>query len=778
MALADVIVTIGADLTGFNGRLDEAQRSLNAAAGRMENVGKVMTSGLTVPIVAVGSAALGAAVHVGSLADELLDLVDQTGLSAATLQEFRHVALIAGVGPDTLALSAIKLTSALSSGDEESKKLSGSIRSLGLSTRDANGALVPMDQLFPSIVSKLASMDDVTQRNVLAADIFGKSWAEIAPVLALGADGIAGARTQAHELGVVLSGEALESADAFRLKIGILQAQIGALTANFGLAVVAISEFPAPVLAGVGAVLGLVAALGPALVVAGSLTRAYVTLTATFPALAGGFATIGAPIALAVLAFGAVVAAGTAVVQNWNVISFEVGRLVDAVGGAFGSLEKTGAKLWGELSDTVVSAVNAMADRLEWFTGPLTALGKSVGKMVTAVTGLFGDLGVFVVRKVTEISGAVASWLVDKLAPLGTWVNDRVIQPVVKGFGVLFEGVVAILTSLYNKFASIATSIANVVGAMVDKIREFLVGKFTAIVDGVKAQVDRVTGFFTKLSDVLVGHSIVPDMVDLIGGEFARMGEEMEGGTKTAVTHTEGAFGALTGKLSGILSGEKGRILGVLDGLVGDIGTKWAGVEQVLRNPFDSLKDWIDTTWVKGLKDAISGGLKDVGGAVISGLAGSAGATGQAIGSAIGSAIGTAIGSIFEIRALKEGFSFVAQTIINENEAMVRALASGWMPFNMHLAGILQNTEAIDAEVEATRGVEVAVRESTSMLALLLDAVSGGFGDLIAKDWTPTINVTVGAGGAAVATAGAFTSGGSGSGGFALDEALGGSLDL
>ena len=52
-------------------------------------------------------------------------------------------------------------------------------------------------------------------------------------------------------------------------------------------------------------------------------------------------------------------------------------------------------------------------------------------------------------------------------------------------------------------------------------VKTWLTDKLGAIFDGVKAKVDAVTGFLGgSMKDKIVGNSIVPEMVDAIGGEF------------------------------------------------------------------------------------------------------------------------------------------------------------------------------------------------------------------------------------------------------------------
>lgn len=345
MIIAEMAVRFVAETERLAAGIDAAEVQVKGFADSMDKIGSQMTDvgtaatvGLTAPILAAGTAMAGAAIRVGGLADELLDLVDQTGLTAETLQEFRHVALVAGVGPDTLANAAIKLTTAMSSSGEESANLSGALAELGIKSTDATGELRDMDDLLPDIIRGLQNTSDTTKRNAVAADIFGRSWAELAPILSLGAEEMDAARRDARELGLVLSGEALEGADEFRVVIDTLQARIGAAVSKFGLIVIEITKLPAPLLASVAAVAGLVAAIGPLLVVAGTLASSIAKLAPFFPILKAGFAGLAGPIALAVVAFASVVAAGTAVIQHWNVISFETQRLIDFIQEQFARL--------------------------------------------------------------------------------------------------------------------------------------------------------------------------------------------------------------------------------------------------------------------------------------------------------------------------------------------------------------------------------------------------------------------------------------------------------
>ena len=422
MALAALIVRIGGDLTGLNKALSQADKDVQRVGKKMTALGSNLTKGLTVPIVAAGAAMAAAAIHVGEYADRLLDLVDMTGLSTSTLQEFRHVARVAGVETDTLAESAIKLTTKLSSGGEQTKELTGALTKLGLKATDANGRLVSMDTLLPEIIGRLQGMRDVTTRNAIAADIFGKSWAELAPILGLGAGAMDKARQEAQRLGLVMSADALEAANNFRIKLDTLKASAGALTREIGMAVLPImqslvtlvQENVVPAVraivqwfdnlspstqTAIGVVAGLVAAFGPLLVVVGSILKFWPLLTVAFTAITG-------PIGLAVLAIGALTAAGFQMVKHWDAVKlqftlawtamkeavfFAVDKILAAVAGMAMAFKMTGLageilKLSAELrllADESLAKAGSKISALETkMIGVATAVSKATNAIV------------------------------------------------------------------------------------------------------------------------------------------------------------------------------------------------------------------------------------------------------------------------------------------------------------------------------------------------------------------------------------------------------------
>lgn len=171
---------------------------------------------------AAGAAVLGAAVKTGQWADELLDLRDQTNLNLRQLQEFRQISIQAGVGMDTVADAVQKMQVRMASGEEGSADLRIGLERLGVELTDWTGRSRDMAEVMTEIIGKLGDMDDVTQRNVIATRIFGRSATELMPLLSMGSDEVAEIPRRAHELGLVMSDENVEAANKFRAEFDLV----------------------------------------------------------------------------------------------------------------------------------------------------------------------------------------------------------------------------------------------------------------------------------------------------------------------------------------------------------------------------------------------------------------------------------------------------------------------------------------------------------------------------------------------------------------------------
>ena len=222
------------------------KRGVSEAERQTQGFGKSINGLKSRLKMLAGAAAIGAVVkglfdmakQVAENADRLLDLEQQTGLTTDTLQEYEHVARVAGVNSETMANAVMGLTQRLARGAEMSAGLRMGLDALNIAVFDSSGKMRDLGKVSEEAIVQLAEMEDITQRNVIGAQLFSGAWKNLAPIMALGKDGIEAAKKEARELGLVMSKESLVAANDFRVEMETMGAQFQQLKYDIGISVI------------------------------------------------------------------------------------------------------------------------------------------------------------------------------------------------------------------------------------------------------------------------------------------------------------------------------------------------------------------------------------------------------------------------------------------------------------------------------------------------------------------------------------------------------------
>ncbi len=143
-------------------------------------------------------------------AGRVVDLADKTGLSTRAVQVYGEAAKQAGGTVENMADAVFKLGVNLEKGGDQAKSALGA---LGLSLKQVQD-LKP-EQQFELIAEKLKNVSSAQERNRLGVDLFGKSWASVAPAVVAGIDGIADSMTIMGDAQVRALDKAADAWDQF-----------------------------------------------------------------------------------------------------------------------------------------------------------------------------------------------------------------------------------------------------------------------------------------------------------------------------------------------------------------------------------------------------------------------------------------------------------------------------------------------------------------------------------------------------------------------------------
>lgn len=238
-----------AEVNGLTKQIDGLSDAQNENTKKSSTFGDVLKANLTSEAIIggikavvgaikeVGSALVDTAKEAAQYADDLNTLSKTTGLSTDTLQEFEYMSKLVDVEVSTITGSLKKLVTNMKSAKKGTGTAADAFKTLKVKVTDSNGALRKSEDVFNDVIDALSKMEDGTERDALAMDIFGKSASELNPLIMAGSKTIKEYTKQAHDMGYVLSGETLNSLNEVQDNIDLLDNQMKAIKNTIGVAV-------------------------------------------------------------------------------------------------------------------------------------------------------------------------------------------------------------------------------------------------------------------------------------------------------------------------------------------------------------------------------------------------------------------------------------------------------------------------------------------------------------------------------------------------------------
>lgn len=135
-------------------------------------------------------------------ADDLLTKSAQTGLDTTLLQQLDYASKYLDF--DGIDKSLVKLTASMDSARDGAEKQTAAFQALGVSVTGTDGELRDNWDTFKDVIDALGEVQNATERDALANDIFGKSYSELKPLIDAGSDGLQEFMDKAVEGGHVL----------------------------------------------------------------------------------------------------------------------------------------------------------------------------------------------------------------------------------------------------------------------------------------------------------------------------------------------------------------------------------------------------------------------------------------------------------------------------------------------------------------------------------------------------------------------------------------------
>ncbi len=194
----------------------------------LEGAGKLVAVALGATLVAaVGLAASrlkDAVVETTELGDKLSNLSQITGTSVEKLSSLKLAAEISNLSIDSLSHSIVLFARNIEGAQDGTGKTADALDRLGISLKDADGHLKTSEQLLSDVADRFQRMENGTTKSTLAMDLFGRSGANLIPILNEGSEGLRDIEDSARKAGIVMSDETAEAAAELSRSMKVLSA--------------------------------------------------------------------------------------------------------------------------------------------------------------------------------------------------------------------------------------------------------------------------------------------------------------------------------------------------------------------------------------------------------------------------------------------------------------------------------------------------------------------------------------------------------------------------
>lgn len=473
-----------AQIDGLTRSLDKANNQASGLSGAFSKLGG-MAKNAGIAIAGLGAAAVGGLAVLGKnaidAADNLNDLSQRTGVGVETLSKFGAAAEDSGSSIDEVAKAMGKLSKGIV---DPASKVNEALRSIGVSSTDAQGKIRSVDQVMLDIADKFSKLPDGAQKTALAMEIFGKSGANLIPMLN-------GGREAMSQYSATITTEMAQAADKFNDAINMVMRE---LAGPFNQAITASLPYITQLAQQLGAALpGAIAALVPVLTgflgVLAQIGQWFATLTPQQQGFVAGAAAL-------TVAFIALAPAITAIITVFTAL----GPLIAGIAAAIVGIPAVIAG-WAGAIGPLIAALGSLGPALiAVFTGPVgwVALAVAAGAAIYTFRDQIGTAFQAIGQAISTAASAFKTVFIDPILQLGqqvinfyaqTWIGifNFIKQPFEQGWQWIQQN---FITPLQNAITQSVQFIKNAWAGMKDIIS----APFTAALGVVKGALNGIMG--------------------------------------------------------------------------------------------------------------------------------------------------------------------------------------------------------------------------------------------------------------------------------------------
>lgn len=429
----------------------ETDKSLAKTEKSGKNLASTLASGAKTVVAAgaaIGAAATAAGAAIYGIAkdaagttDEIDKMSQKIGISREEYQELAFVCSQSGTDVNKLQGGMKTLTNSIDSAVNGGKTATAMFDKLGISVKNADGSVRSQEEVLNDAVRALQGMEDGTEKAALATDLFGKAGTELMPLLNSEAGSFDEMRQQAHDLGLVLSDEAVDAGVHLTDTIDQCERSFKSIVTQIGVAVMPLVQSAAEwVLSNMPLIQSI---LGTVFTFFGNVISSVVEYIATLKSAAADWLADHKETIDAVLA---------GLSGLWQFVQTIFSALMTAAGALGDWLGAWADENLGDIVQTVTAAVNSIVSFVSAFASWASAFWQAHGQTIMSI-----------VRPLLEAVKTIISTALQAITQI-----FNIFAALFRGdWGELFRGIATLVLTILN---GIVSTIGNIFQSIINLI--------------------------------------------------------------------------------------------------------------------------------------------------------------------------------------------------------------------------------------------------------------------------------------------------------------------
>jgi len=187
---------------------------------------------------AVGGSILAVGKSTADYAGDMYDMARGAGIGVEAFQKLAYAGRMSGVETEKLSASLVKFDRMVAEATSGNKTYMQTFEDLGIKIKDSAGNLRQPNEIFEDVADIFHNTEDGIGKTALAVELFGKSGADLIPMLNDGKAGLKAFYAEAERLGLALSNEMIAKGDAFSDQLENIGEQVKGVKLQLGAALI------------------------------------------------------------------------------------------------------------------------------------------------------------------------------------------------------------------------------------------------------------------------------------------------------------------------------------------------------------------------------------------------------------------------------------------------------------------------------------------------------------------------------------------------------------